>query len=203
MSWHTGSPIAHTQEAVILSLFSVEEMGDSRQSFGKPVKGSPPMARRRKSPEELQGKVVEGIHLTTPSRLKEGAGEFMAFAKALQTIAFEIPARTSLRQVYAFALIVEANSLGKSIIVSDLKEIAGADKTGEPIFGQSIGRSYQLLMEPTKRDPDGLGWIKLETDEDDQRRKIVRLTQKGEAIANQLRRTIATATKDGDHGVSG
>jgi len=153
------------------------------------------MARRRKTSEEIQGTVVEGLeHLLAPSRLKEGAGEFMAFAKALQTIAFEIPARTSLRQVYAFALIVEANSLGRSVIVSDLKEIAGADKTGEPIFGQSIGRSYQLLMEPTKRDLDGLGWIKLETDEDDQRRKIVRLTDKGEAIANQIRRTIATAT---------
>lgn len=162
------------------------------------------MPRRRKTSEEIQGSVVEGVErLLAPSRLKEGAGEFMALAKALQILVHEIPARTSLRQVYAFVLIVEANSLGKSIIISDLKEIAGADNTGEPIFGQSIGRSYQLLMEPTKRDPDGLGWIKLETDEDDQRRKIVRLTEKGEAIANHLRRTVATATKDGEHGVSG
>jgi hypothetical protein len=162
------------------------------------------MPRRRKSPEELQGSVVEGIDLKAPSRLKEGAGQFMALSKALQVIAYEIPPRTSLRQIYAFALIVEANSLGKSIIISDLKEIAGADNTGEPIFGQSIGRSYQLLMEPTKRDPDGLGWIKLETDEDDQRRKVIRLTEKGEAIANQLRRTVATGqSKDGDNDVSG
>jgi len=162
------------------------------------------MPRRRKSSEELQGSVVERIDLKAPSRLKEGAGQFMALAKALQIIAYEIPPRTSLRQIYAFALIVEANSLGKSIIISDLKEIAGADNTGEPIFGQSIGRSYQLLMEPTKRDPDGLGWIKLETDEDDQRRKVIRLTEKGEAIANQLRRTVATGqSKDGDHDVSG
>lgn len=162
------------------------------------------MPRRRKAPEQIQGSPVEAEGMTAPSRLKEGAGEFMAFAKALQIIATEIPARTSLRQVYAFALIVEANSLGKSIIVSDLKEIAGADNTGEPIFGQSIGRSYQLLMEPTKRDPDGLGWIKLETDEDDQRRKIVRLTNKGEAIANHIRRTLTSAGKrNGQDDVSG
>ncbi|WP_312490972.1 hypothetical protein [Brevundimonas sp.] len=152
------------------------------------------MARRRKSPEEIQGSVVEGgADMIAPSRIKEGAGSYMAFAKTLQIIAAKIPARTSLRQIYAFALIVEANSLGKSIIVSDLKEIAGDDDTGEPIFGQSIGRSYQLLMEPTKRDPDGLGWIKLETDEDDNRRKIVRLTEKGEAIAGHIHRTIRTA----------
>lgn len=162
------------------------------------------MPRRRKTPEQIEGTAVEGMDLIAPSRIKEGATQFMALAKALQIIATKIPARTSLRQVYAFMLIVEANSLGKSIIISDLKEIAGADNSGEPIFGQSIGRSYQLLMEPTKRDPDGLGWIKLETDEDDQRRKIVRLTPTGEAIADQLRRTLKSATtKDGDHGVSG
>lgn len=163
------------------------------------------MPRRRKTSDQIEGSIVEGVEaLVAPSRLKEGAGQFMALAKALQIIAYEIPPRTSLRQIYAFALIVEANSLGKSIIISDLKEIAGADNTGEPIFGQSIGRSYQLLMEPTKRDPDGLGWIKLETDEDDQRRKVIRLTEKGEAIANQLRRTVATGqSKDGDHDVSG
>lgn len=162
------------------------------------------MPRRRKTPEQIEGTAVDLTDLIAPSRIKEGATQFIALAKALQIIATKIPARTSLRQVYAFMLIVEANSLGKSIIISDLKEIAGADNSGEPIFGQSIGRSYQLLMEPTKRDPDGLGWIKLETDEDDQRRKIVRLTPTGEAIADQLRRTLKSATtKDGDHGVSG
>lgn len=152
------------------------------------------MARRRKNSDQIDASIVEGVEaLIAPSRIKEGAGSFMAFAKTLQIIATKIPARTSVRQIYAFALIVEANSLGKSIIVSDLKEIAGDDETGEPIFGQSIGRSYQLLMEPTKRDPDGLGWIKLETDEDDNRRKIVRLTEKGEAIAGHIHRTIRTA----------
>ena len=163
------------------------------------------MPRRRKSPEEIQGSPAKGgAALRAPSRLKEGAGTFMALAKALQFVSAKIPARTSLRQFYAFALIVEANSLGKSIIISDLKEIAGADDTGEPIFGQSIGRSYQLLMEPTKRDPDGLGWIWLETDEDDQRRKIVRLTDKGEAIANHILRTLRSTTpKERDDDISG
>lgn len=153
------------------------------------------MARRRKSLDQIIGAPVEGdVDLLTPSRFKEGAGELMSWAKTLQIIVEQIPARTSLRQAYAFALIAEANALGKSIIISDLKEIAGADSTGEPIFGQSIGRSYQLLMEPTKRDPDGLGWISLETDEDDQRRKIVRLTPQGEAIANQIVRTLRSGS---------
>ncbi len=162
------------------------------------------MARRRKNPEQLQGSVIEGgADFIAPSRLKEGVHQFMAFANVLGFMAAKIPARTSLRQVYAFALIVEANALGKSIIISDLKEIAGADDTGEPIFGQSIGRSYQLLMEPTKRDPDGLGWIKLETDEDDQRRKIVRLTAEGERIAGHISRTLRQVKKDNDDDVSG
>ncbi len=160
------------------------------------------MPRRRKSSEQIQGSVVTDSDLIAPSRIKEGAGVFMAFSNVLGFVAAKIPPRTSLRQFYAFALIVEANSLGKSIIISDLKEIAGDDDTGEPIFGQSIGRSYQLLMEPTKRDPDGLGWIKLETDEDDQRRKIVRLTAEGERIASHISRTLRQV-KEKDVDVSG
>lgn len=201
--WHTACRQTADKEAAILTLFSIEEMGDSEQPFGRPITGPPNMPRRRKSSEEIQGSPVTGVNLMAPSRLKEGVSQFEAFAKVLQIIATEIPARTSLRQVYAFALIVEANSLGKAIIVSDLKDIAGADKAGEPIFGQSIGRSYQLLMEPTKRDPDGLGWIKLETDEDDQRRKIVRLTPKGETIADHIRRTLTSGTKEKAGDLSG
>lgn len=141
------------------------------------------MARRKKT-EDLQALVNPRA---TDDMLKSGVNEFSALSWMFQMFARKVPHRTSMRQVYAFSLILESLANGREIIVADLKELAGDDDNGEPIFGQSIGRSYQLLMEPTKRDPDSLGWIALETDENDNRRKLVRLTEKGEAMARNIR----------------
>ncbi|WP_292046111.1 MULTISPECIES: hypothetical protein [unclassified Brevundimonas] len=144
------------------------------------------MARRRKTAEDIQAEtlVVPGA---ADDMLKSGVNQFSAASWMFQMFAQKVPQRTSMRQIYAFTLVLEALSNGREIIVSDLKELAGDDEKGEPIFGQSIGRSYQLLMEPTKRDPDGLGWIRLETDENDQRRKLVRLTEEGVKIARIIK----------------
>lgn len=155
------------------------------------------MARRRKTTEDIQSEtlVVPGA---ADTMLKSGVNQFSAASWMFQMFARKVPPRTSMRQIYAFTLVLEALSNGREIIVSDLKELAGDDENGEPIFGQSIGRSYQLLMEPTKRDPDGLGWIRMVTDENDQRRKLIRLTEKGEKIARAVKSYMTGAKPDGE-----
>ncbi|MBU4196652.1 MAG: hypothetical protein KJ911_07865 [Alphaproteobacteria bacterium] len=111
---------------------------------------------------------------------------YTRMAQAMIVLAREIPLRTSLRQVLAFVLIAEKNSLGHEVIVADLAGLAGDDANGQPIFGQSINRSYQALLAPTDKEPDGLDWIVQEPHPSDARRKVLRLTQKGEAVARKL-----------------
>lgn len=111
---------------------------------------------------------------------------YTRMAQAMIVLAREIPLRTSLRQVLAFVLIAEKVSLGHEVIVADLAGLAGDDSSGAPIFGASINRSYQVLLAPSAKEPDGLGWIAQEPHPSDARRKVLRLTEKGEAVARKL-----------------
>ena len=43
----------------------------------------------------------------------------------------------------------------------------GQIRLGEELLGQSIGRSYQLFLKPTKKEPDALGWAYVEENENE------------------------------------
>lgn len=111
---------------------------------------------------------------------------YTRMAQAMIVLAREIPLRTSLRQVLAFVLIAEKASLGHEVIVADLAGLAGDDSSGQPIFGPSINRSYQVLLAPTDKEPDALDWIVQLPHPTDARRKVLRLTPTGEAVARKL-----------------
>jgi hypothetical protein len=105
---------------------------------------------------------------------------------AMQALAFELPPRTSLRQVMAFTAVAEAHALGHTITMAELREAVGADRSKAPMLGPSVERSFGIFLEPTKRDPDALGWVYQEGDEDDRRRKHLRLTPAGIEAARHI-----------------
>lgn len=118
--------------------------------------------------------------------IKTHAWTFSTFSAALQKLAQELPPRVTLRQMLTFAMIVEEVSMGRNITIAHVREKAGADKHGDELLGQSIGRSYQLFLKPTKKEPDALGWAYVEENEDDRREKFLRLTPEGEAVAIKI-----------------
>lgn len=122
--------------------------------------------------------------------IKSEAWTFCQFSTALEALAFELPNRVTIRQVLVFSLIAEKAAMGMDVTIAELREKAGADRHGNDLLGQSIGRSYQVFLEPTKRDPDALGWARIEEDENDRRRKLLRLTKEGEAIALKVAKAL-------------
>lgn len=118
------------------------------------------------------------------------ANDVVALAQiggVLELLAKSMPSRVSVRQAFAFLIMSERLAGGHDIIVSDLREIGGTDAWGKQVFDASIGRSYQLFMDEPSRDyPEPLGWLRLETDPNDKRRKLLRMTDQGEAMAKKL-----------------
>lgn len=111
-------------------------------------------------------------HLTGP--LDKAA----AFTRFLSEIT---PARTSMRQVYSFMVIVQANAMGRSVTLTDVREIV------EPLMGQHLARSYQLFLSPEEaQDIEALGWVETQVDMSDRRKKYLILTHKGRDIATQI-----------------
>lgn len=118
------------------------------------------------------------------------AWTFSQFSAALQGLAYAIPNRVTIRQLLVFAMIMEECSLGHSITIAELRAKAGSDNQGDDLLGQSIGRSYQIFCQPTKKEPDNLGWVEVVENEDDRRQKFLRLTKEGEAIALRIARML-------------
>lgn len=142
---------------------------------------------------EAKAKPTHPLRVITPKEspmasVSSHAWTFTLFSAAIQELANELPNRVSVRQLLVFAMILENVSLGHSVTIADLREKAGSDKTGADLLGQSIGRSYQVFCKPTKKEPDNLGWVEVEENEDDRRQKFLRLTKEGEAVASKLAR---------------
>lgn len=101
-------------------------------------------------------------------------------AKVGYILALGIPARVSVRQLLAFLIVANANAMGRSITLGEVRELAG------DAMGQSIERTINNFFPPTKRDPEQLGWIEQVMDDDDRRRKYLVLTQEGRRVMNEL-----------------
>ncbi|QBX36882.1 hypothetical protein E4M02_04435 [Brevundimonas sp. S30B] len=122
--------------------------------------------------------------------LKTETQTFSQFATALEALAFQLPERVTIRQLLVFAMIVEKVSLGHDITIAALRKEVGKDKSGGDLLGQSIGRSYQIFLKPTKKQPTNLGWAEVEENEDDRRHKFIRLTPEGEAVALRIAKAL-------------
>lgn len=122
--------------------------------------------------------------------LRTEAWTFSQFATALEMLAYELPNRVTIRQLLVFARIAEEVSLGHNITIADIRAKVGKDKGGDDLLGQSIGRSYQVFLQPTKKEPDSLGWAYVEENEDDRRQKFLRLTKEGEAFALKIAKAL-------------
>jgi hypothetical protein len=124
--------------------------------------------------------------LSTSSPLQSSSAlAFEHLAGALQILAEAVPARMSVRQVLAFTIIAYANAMGRSITLTEVREIAGEG------LGQSIERTIQGFLAPTKREPDALGWLEQVPDEDDRRKKYLVLTERGRFIVNEMTKALA------------
>ncbi|MFN3582759.1 hypothetical protein [Phenylobacterium sp.] len=117
--------------------------------------------------------------------LSTSADAFEHLAAVMQIIAEAVPARCSTRQVLAFCIIVYANAKGQSVTLSQVRETAGEG------LGQSIEKTIQMFFAPSKQQPDALGWLEQEVDEDDRRKKYLKLTARGRHVANEITRALA------------
>lgn len=116
--------------------------------------------------------------------LSTSADAFEHLAAVMQIIAEAVPARCSTRQVLAFCIIVYANAKGQSVTLSQVRETAGEG------LGQSIEKTIQMFFAPSKQHPDALGWLEQEVDEDDRRKKYLKLTARGRHVANEITRAL-------------
>jgi hypothetical protein len=90
--------------------------------------------------------------------------------------------RLTINQAAFFLLVAAADARGAPLTLQEI-----LDST-EGIIGRSIQNSYKVLLEPRGRDPKdyALGWLSREVDPDDERRKYLRLTQKGRDVASAV-----------------
>jgi hypothetical protein len=117
---------------------------------------------------------------------KTSAGDFERLSTILHTIVREIPNRTTTRQVAAFFSLCFLESMGKTITLTELSELAGNDEKGVPVYGTAYDRVLEPFRMPDKKSPDRTGWVTHQEDEDDRRRKILKLTQKGREVAMDI-----------------
>lgn len=88
--------------------------------------------------------------------------------------------RLTINQTAFFLLVAAADARGHALT---LKEIMDAT---EGVIGRSVQNTYKVLLEADGRHPKtmtALGWLTREPDPDDERRKYLRLTKKGRAVA--------------------
>jgi hypothetical protein len=87
--------------------------------------------------------------------------------------------RLTINQAAFFLMVATAEARGSPLTLQEI-----LDST-EGVIGRSIQNSYKVLLEPRGRDPKeyALGWVSREADPDDERRKFLRLTQKGREVA--------------------
>lgn len=114
---------------------------------------------------------------STGGSLARRAKELGGASSFLMYLAEAATDRLSINQLAFFMLAASADSVGRPLTRTQILEVAG-DK-----IGPSVKNTYKRLMEPTATKPDGLGWLRYEVNEWDEREKIIRLTDKGRLVA--------------------
>lgn len=159
--------------------------------MGRPRGGGPP--KQDLFPETLQREEINEVDPIDKARAKfitMNAGFFFDYAESLKIISERLPGRSTIRQAYAFLLIVSANAAGQTITAKRLREIGGRGPDGEDVLGQAIQKTYQVLLEASEYNPDGVGWVYTEMDKSDRRNNLLKLTNEGVRMAEEIRNLI-------------
>ena len=125
--------------------------------------------------------------MATTSRLPASSSTVLQrFLTMNRQLADLLPARIGLKQLLMFSLVGYANAAGRDLTLTEIRQLAGKGSDGEDLLGASIERTYAIFMAPTKRYPDGLGWMTQVGDPDDRRKKFLKLTPTGAAVFHKL-----------------
>lgn len=106
------------------------------------------------------------------------------FSTATLVLAELAPERMSLSQAVFFLFAGLADLAGRPATFTDLKEAVGSS------INKSLHTTYKVLLDEsrrrgTSRDP-GLGWLTREVDREDNRKKYLRLTNRGRQVLKEL-----------------
>ncbi|MBF9151741.1 hypothetical protein [Novosphingobium jiangmenense] len=109
------------------------------------------------------------------------SGQFMAASKSLILIAQEGNDRLTINQAAFFFIAATADTMGRPMTPSEIFDEAKGALT------KSIKNTYKVLLEDHREYRDiALGWLRAETDDLDNRRKLLRLTAKGRSVAERF-----------------
>lgn len=114
---------------------------------------------------------------TSSASLSTHVGELASASAFMLFLAEAGGDRLTISQAAFFMLAAAGDARGRPLTMTDLMEDA------KGIIGPSVANTYKVLLEPTKTHPIGLSWLKREPDPDDERRKYLRLTDKGRSVA--------------------
>ncbi|MEM8575909.1 MAG: hypothetical protein AAGF48_14945 [Pseudomonadota bacterium] len=108
----------------------------------------------------------------------------LAFSRALIRAATMAPDRMTLGQLSFFLYAGMADIGGSPKTFTEIKEIAGER------INKSMHSTYKIFLDGSRRsdakNTPGIGWLYTETDPTDNRRKLLKLTPKGQDVLNEL-----------------
>jgi len=109
-------------------------------------------------------------------------GQLASLSGAFLFLAQEGHDRLTINQAAFFLLVAAADARGRPLTLTEIVE------ANDLALGKSIQNSYKVFLEPHGRSPKdfALGWLTREPDPDDERRKYLRLTDKGREIARAV-----------------
>lgn len=114
--------------------------------------------------------------------VKKHSGQLERLGRVMEFASRSLGSRISVQQLLFFTRVAEAHANGHSLTVSDIRE--------RDDLGQSLIRTHLVFLKPSHQVPEALGWIELEEDTNDRRRKILKLTETGKEIAAEFARRI-------------
>lgn len=115
---------------------------------------------------------------TSQSLAARSARDLEDLSAALAEIAARGHDRLTVKQSLFFMTVAYSHAMGKSVTLKDIRD--QFEDTGS--LGGAIKKSYDVFL-PNR---DGLGWIAQEEDQDDRRRKYLKLTDEGFRIVNLI-----------------
>jgi hypothetical protein len=122
----------------------------------------------------------------------------VALVSLFEFLGPRLPSRTTMRQAWAFQVIMAAHWDCRPITLSDVaKQVSGGDVRA----ALSVSKTLGLFMNKTPENPDALEWVMQDPDPLDGRRKLLRLSRYadgvdecGEDIALEIADRLAGAT---------
>ena len=120
----------------------------------------------------------------SPSPKQLQPAELRSFSAALITVAELAPDRMTMSQMAFFLFAAMADLRGTPQTFSEIRDAAG------PQIRKSLHTTYKILLDGSRRsdraDTPGVGWLRREEDPSDNRRKFLRLTDRGRDIVRAI-----------------